>query len=134
MNPEDDIIEYEEVADETGEAIDALRSRSSVALPSSPALGIRRRWHNEPGGGVTVHTAQDVQAVLDRSKSFRDAVDGRRTGDFGVFVGQIPMGVYTELRRRVRNEFEFQELVHAWLEDSDNSAFRVWRGRLGKPQ
>ena len=130
----DQLDGYEEVADETEDAIDALRSRSTVALPSTASMGIRRRWHNEPDGGVTIHTAQDVQPILNATKSLRDEMDGKPIGDFGVLAAKIPMSIYTELRRRARDEHELETIVHAWLEDPDNSCFRIWKGKLGKPQ
>lgn len=126
--------EFEEIVDETGDAIDALRSRSSTALPGTASMRIRRRWHNDPGGGVTVHTAQDVQPILDHMKYIRNETDGQRSGDWGRLAGQIPMGIYMDFRRRARNELELSELIFAWMEDPDNSGFRAWTGRLGKPQ
>jgi len=119
-----------EVVDETPEAIEALTSRSSVALPGSAGMGIRRRWHNEPDGSVTVHTAQDVRSILGATKELNKQMHGQRAGDFGALAGKIPLGIYTDMRRRARTEHELEELVVAWMNDSDNSCFRAWPGRL----
>lgn len=128
----DDLLDG--AVDETGEAIDALQDRSSTELPGTRSMRIRRRWHRNPDGGATIQTAQDVQPILDRMKAIRNATDGDRSGEFGRLVGQVPMSIYMDMRMRARNELELAELLHAWMADSDNSGFRAWTGKLGKPK
>ncbi len=93
------------------------------------AMAIRRYWQDEPDGGVTLATEQDVEAIVDHAK----VLDGqyspkaRWTGDFHQ-VASIPLTIFMELHRKGidRDRKAFKR----WLNDPDQRVFRTRPGKV----
>ena len=94
----------------------------------TPEQRIRRIYYADPDGDVTIHTAQDVEEVVQASKEdFKDRA-GSRWSEFQNHVARIPTSIWFKLVREgiVDDEKRFK----AWLNDPDNRAFRTRPGRV----
>ena len=101
------------------------------ALNESPEQAIKRIHHQHGDGDVTIHTQQDVSAVVRNNKmNFNER--GGRWDQFQNHVARIPTAIYYDLIKRgiinERKDPESKGLI-AWLNDPDN---RAWRSRPGR--
>lgn len=71
----------------------------------------------------TVHTEVEMDAVLEGIKRDREQVKAHSTNKL---VARVPMTVYEQSLLEHWGEADWKK----WLNDSDNAAFRVWRGRV----
>ncbi len=109
----------------------------SVPLKGSALKRIKRKLHYEHDGTILHHTQQDVEPILDLAKYMRNEQDGQRIGEnnIGIHAALIPITIlYGQIWRGAKTEAEREERLVAWLNDSDNSGFRSWKGRVGKPR
>lgn len=93
------------------------------------AMAIRRYWQDEPDGGVTVATEQDVEAVVDNARAMygQHSPRSRWTGDMHQ-VATIPLTIFMELHRQ--GIAQDQRALRKWVNNSDNSAWRTRPGRI----
>ena len=79
----------------------------------------------DPHGDFAIETIEDVEPLLDSVKVLRD--EHRRGGDMK-HVARIPVTIYEKaIREGWAND---QAAWRRFLDDADNAAFRVWRGKL----
>lgn len=94
-----------------------------------PAAQITALWHEDHDGSVVVETEQDVSEIIEDAKASYNAHDERSpwTGDLHR-VASIPMPMLMELQKQ--GIMDEPARFAAWLNDSDNSAFRTRPGRV----
>jgi hypothetical protein len=73
-----------------------------------------------------IETIEDVEPLLDSVKSLRDVQDHKATMRH---VARVPVTVVERAMRE--GWFHDQKAWNRFLDDPDNSGFRVWQGRLG---
>jgi hypothetical protein len=82
-------------------------------------------WHEDADGGVIIEARQDVEPIIEANKADQERYNGSR-GD--KFAARIPLAIYEDLvKRGIAGD---PKKFKAWLNDSDNRAFRVWQGRV----
>ena len=96
------------------------------------AAASRTLWHEDASdGSITIETSQDVAAIVEHAKGLYNLHDERTrwAGDGGQNqVASIPMPIYMDLYRRgIATD---KKALAAWLNDSDNRAFRTRPGRV----
>lgn len=70
------------------------------------------------------HTQQNVQPVIEQVKVFSDNTPGKTFRH----AAEIPMVIWTKaLREGWHND---KTAWKKWLNDPDNKAFRVWKGKI----
>ena len=70
------------------------------------------------------HTQQNVQPVIEQVKVFSDNTPGKTLRH----AAEIPMVIWTKaLREGWHND---KTAWKKWLNDPDNKAFRVWKGKI----
>lgn len=89
-------------------------------------------FSTDPHTGVcTIRTEQLHDPILERNK---DLASSARTGWKGEMhlVGSLPMTMVVKLMEIQRKDgsHAFQGALRKWLNDADNSAFRVKRGKV----
>lgn len=77
----------------------------------------------ERPGQFQVFTEADMEAVLREVAQDRDAIRPRSTNKV---VAKVPMTIYEQSIHEQWDEGDWKR----WLNDPDNSAFRVWPGRV----
>lgn len=95
---------------------------------SIPEFGIVETWHyDEANDTATIHTVQDVEAVLELNKAQFNATDERaRYKDGAHHVARIPLAVLQDLRKR--GIADDPARMRQWLNDPENRYFRVRPG------
>lgn len=108
-----------------------LRPKSADALLIDNVEGVSDFLHHDESEGVFHRELlQDVEPILD------DATRRRNDGEHGSselrFAGRFPIVlVESWLHNRNLTIKDFKDqVVRDFLNDSDNSAFRVWPGRV----
>lgn len=90
------------------------------------AFGVRRTaiWDDEVPDSVTVKTEQDLTEILDGIARDREL---RKKGD-NELAARLPLVVYEDLVLRgiANDETKFK----AWLNSSEATPWRVWRGSV----
>lgn len=99
---------------------------------SNTPLG-RTLWHDHGDGRVTVQEVADVTAGVERAKALHN--EGHHaTGMGDKHVASIPIPVLTEWAAKRGKTFadviQDSGLMRQFLQDPDNSVFRVWKGAL----
>lgn len=76
------------------------------------------------GETLTIHTAQDVEPILD------GIVRDRETMRHGVnkLAARIPMFLYEDLKRR--GVIDDEDAFKKWLNGPEAAPWRIWRGQL----
>lgn len=105
----------------------------SRLLDSDPASKVRRMFHGATDGNSFVeHATQEVGDRLDLNKALRNEKRGR-FGDVNR-MASIPIVVWEGLvRQRIvtsGGQILDEPKFRAWLNDSDNEAFRTRLGRI----
>ena len=95
-------------------------------LASDPITKKTELWHAQTDGGVVIESKQDVTDVIEANKTDFNAQTGF-SKDFH-HVARIPLVVYEELMRK--GIAQDPKRLKAWLNDSDNRAFRSHPGRI----
>ncbi len=98
-------------------------------LSLDPATASRTLWHEDHDGIVVVETQQDVEAVVEDAKIRYNMFDekSRWKGDMHK-VASIPMPILMDLQKQ--GIIDDPKRFAAWLNDSDNGAFRTRPGRI----
>ena len=92
--------------------------------------------HADGGGGVVIATTQDVTDIVEDNKRHFNSYDERArwSGEiFGNRVAAIPLTVIDDLNKQgIMRGFHVldQARFKAWLNESDNRAFRTRPGRV----
>lgn len=99
----------------------------------SEAAGRRTLWHEHADGSVTIQQRTDVTACVERAKALhREGLDTTGMGD--KHVASIPVAVLDAWARRRGKTFAHvmadDAMMREFLDDAENSVFRVWRGAL----
>ena len=76
---------------------------------------------------LVVHTEQDVGAILDHVHELREHTTHNPNGLMR-HAAKVPVTVYEQAVRE--GWVNDQDAWRAWLNDPDNKAFRVWKGRV----
>jgi hypothetical protein len=77
------------------------------------------------GETLTIHTAMDVEAVLDSIARDREIFS--HTGPTKV-AARLPMIVVEDLQRR--GIYDDEDAFKAWLNSIEAAPWRIWKGRL----
>lgn len=108
-------------------------SESSLHFDTDPLTGRVRRFHVLPDETYAISSAVDVEPVLEANKDLAHLQDAKWK-DNSNLVARIPSVVYQGLLRQWREQGlsyeERQQALHRFLNDKDNSLFRVKAGRL----
>jgi len=92
--------------------------------------------HVDEHGGSFVHEMkQDVEPYLKRIRDLEhehgNDVGKNKAGDFYLAASVAPVVIYAWLNKRGLKMADFKgSVIDDFLNDSDNSAFRVWKGRV----
>ncbi|MDR3005611.1 MAG: hypothetical protein LBV14_15435 [Acidovorax sp.] len=93
----------------------------------------RTLWHNHGDGQVTIQQVADVSAAVEHAKALHNA-GAHATGMGDKHVASVPIPVLTEWAAKRGKTFadcmQDKALLRQFLEDPDNSVFRVWKGAL----
>lgn len=106
----------------------------SRLLANDPLTKVRRMFHASPDGETWgEESVQEVGGITDENKELYN-LGQRRYGDMGR-VAQIPIVVWEELMRQGIVSRDGSRILEpkkfkAWLNDSDNRAFRTRPGRV----
>jgi len=107
---------------------------NSEVLSSDPLGKIQTIFHphNDDSGTFTLEERQDVTDLIDTNKRLYNEVDERaRFGNGIVRVASIPMNIFLQAWKQGRfRGSKLSKEDRAWLNDSDNKAFRTRPGRL----
>jgi hypothetical protein len=99
----------------------------------SPEHFIRRIQHEHADGSGAIETFQDItQTVEENEHNYRER-SGSRWKHFQNHVASIPTSIYYKLMRDgIIDDINDPDMVRlkAWLNDTDNQAFRTRDGRL----
>lgn len=91
-----------------------------------PLSGITKYWHVRENGEYVVETKQDMTKIIAANRRAHNDIDGK-FGD-NAKVASIPLSVYYELKRK--GIADDPKAFKAWMNDSENSAFRTRGGTL----
>ena len=97
-------------------------------MDDNPYLGVRR-WGLDTEDGTIIRTEYYVaNAFMEANVQQRNATDGERFGNFR-HVASIPMHIWARdiAPRQQQND---QTSIKKWLNSSENSAFRTFRGKV----
>ena len=85
---------------------------------------------SEPETTFGIHTAQDLEPVIDTVSTLREAhsVIGHRKSSQMVPVAEIPMIIYEQAMREGWQDD--QEKWRLWLNDPQNKVFRITDGKI----
>lgn len=80
---------------------------------------------------ITLRTAFDVESLIDTNKRIQNIEPDHFRGDVHR-VASIPLNVYFDLKRQgiIGNTPEHWKKTRAWLNNSDNLAFRTKLGKV----
>jgi len=93
------------------------------------ASGVRTRVEYLPDGTFLIHTAQEVDDILDHAARLRQ-VEADTRGRRMRHIAQWPVAVYQRLLRELGRPEENPE---GWARVmNDHSKLRVWAGRIGR--
>lgn len=102
---------------------------SARLLSRDPATGITRWFHANADGSSTIHTEQDVTALVAENRELRNLTPrSARWGDGLTRVASIPLSLYMGLRKK--GIADDPQALYRWANDPDNRAFRTREGRL----
>ena len=89
------------------------------------AFGVRRRliWDDENPDQVTVHTAQDVESVLDGVARDREIMSHNGVNKL---LARVPIEVYERSVHERWDEGDWKR----YLNSSEAAPFRIWRGEV----
>ena len=108
-------------------------SDTSLHFDTDPLTGCVQRFHVLPDETYAISSAVDVEPVLEQNKALAGVQD-TRWRDNSNLVASIPGVIYQRLLRQWRERGlsyeERQQALHRFLNDRDNSLFRVKAGRL----
>jgi hypothetical protein len=79
---------------------------------------------DETPGIVRVYTEQDLEQAIENNKILRETHPRRSTNK--LLARGVPITVAEQADREDWDENDWKR----WLNDPDNAAFRVWRGRV----
>ena len=99
----------------------------SRVLDHNAETGITTYHHFDPITELShLESVQDVTDIVEFNKAMSDHKPGRDWRH----TAQIPLVVYYDLKRRgiLQDPVRFAQ----WLDDRDNQAFRIWKGKIGK--
>lgn len=103
-----------------------------VLFDRDPLSGVTEYFHEEPDGGFTIESQQDLTGLLEQTKYLRNENTGRM-GDL-VHVASIPnvilMGLVKQGILTYAGRILDDKRYRAWLNDADNQAFRTRRCRV----
>lgn len=107
-------------------------------LDRDPATGTSRWFHyDEATGDFRIETRQDVSQVVAANKESYNETDERaRWGEspIGARAASIPLQVWGQLVAKGIVNWQYEVLDQkrwkAWLNDSENTAFRTRPGRI----
>lgn len=89
-----------------------------------------RSWMLDLGDGrIVVKTETPVDELLDHNKEQFNASQGQRFGD-GKIVASIPLDIYHASGLATAVHESDHKFVSRFLNDSDHSRFRTFRGRI----
>lgn len=105
-----------------------MRSNIISATPVSTTY-----MHQHSNGDVTIQTVADVTKAVNHAKELHNT--GKTTTGMGdKHVASIPIPVLTDWAQKRGKTFsdmmQDQNLMKQFLEDPDNSVFRIWKGAL----
>jgi hypothetical protein len=83
-------------------------------------------WEDDEPETVRVYTEQDLTQALENNKIMRELHPRRSTNK--LVARGVPVAVY---EKSVLEGWDSKDWAR-WLDDPDNAAFRIWRGRVGK--
>ena len=88
--------------------------------------GVRRTMLLDPDkpDQVTVHTEVDVTKLLENNRALEEGL--RHSKSPNKLLARVPMTVYEKSMIEDWDDDDWKK----WLNDPDNSAFRVWKGRV----
>ena len=81
-------------------------------------------WDDDDPDTVHVHTEQDLEQALKNNAIMRDLHPRRSTNK--LLARGVPVSVY---EKSVLEDWDSKKWAQ-WLNDPDNAAFRVWKGRV----
>ena len=87
--------------------------------------GIRRTMHFDRADPdkFTVQTDVDVTSLIENNRLLEEA---QNRPSVNKVLARVPMTIYEQSLHENWDEADWKK----WLNDSDNAAFRVWRGRV----
>ena len=104
-----------------------------LLVDHDPLTGKVVRFHDLGEDRYALNTTFDVEPLLDQNKALSNASPTGWKG-WKHWVASIPMPIYSALlktwREQKLSKEERQAALHRWLNDRDNTAFRVKAGRL----
>lgn len=83
-------------------------------------------WEDDDPLTVHVYTEMDLTQAVENNKILRELHPRRSTNK--LVARGVPLTVAEKAMREQWDEKDWAK----WLDDPDNAAFRVWRGRVGK--
>lgn len=83
-------------------------------------------WEDDDPGTIHVYTELDMEQTTRNNAELRDLHPRRSTNK--LIARGVPLTVAEKAMREQWDESDWAK----WLDDPDNAAFRVWRGRVGK--
>ncbi len=88
----------------------------------------RSVWINRDGDDLHWKITYNSEDIVDSNRvAFNDSI-GKKWGA-GQIVASIPLNLYYEQLAEAQDQGD-DKFVSAWLNDSDNQAFRTFRGRV----
>jgi hypothetical protein len=99
---------------------------SKILLATDPLVLAKTEVEYDDGGKMTIRNAQDAEPIVERNKRWQNDDQGK--GKTFRHVAHIPLVTWLDLEKSgiARDDKAFAK----WLNDPDNRAFRVWRGRI----
>ena len=93
------------------------------------ALGMTQYFHyDDDKDEFTIETRQDVSSLVELNKSKFNQIDEKaRWGELSQ-VASIPLNIYYDLKKK--GILDDKKKLRAWLNDSDNRAFRTRPGQV----
>ena len=108
-------------------------SESTILFDEDPITGRVRTFHTLPDGRFVLESRIDVEPVIEMNKAMASATD-TKWKDNDNLVARIPGIIYHQLLKTWREQgLDYggrQEALHKFLNDRDNSLFRVKGGKL----
>jgi len=83
-------------------------------------------WEDDQPEIIRVYTEQDMTQTIENNKVMRELHPRYSTNKL------VARGVPVSVAEKALREQWDQRDWAKWLDDSDNAAFRVWTGRVGK--
>ena len=101
-----------------------------MLLRADPVSRTRTTMHySELDENLVVYRQQDVTDIIEYNKARSNLFDSAKNpwGEWGGWVGRIPETVYYALPKDLRED---GDALLAWLQDRDNSVWKIRPGRL----